>query len=153
MAGRRLPWAALGVSFLLLGLQHAVVWAFMVYIERTNATSGPKTEYLLLYKLLGAPALWLFFLTILLDVAAGFLLLVSPARAHWVVIPAAVLNLPLIRLGPIVGLSALMLIFYSGKYRACQGGPVHENCEPGGQAQADMEPQRRGCYLRNIRGS
>lgn len=35
-----------GVSFLLLGLLHAVAWTFMVYIERTNAIHVPKTDYL-----------------------------------------------------------------------------------------------------------
>ncbi len=112
VANRRWPFITLGVGFLPLGFLHLLAWLFMVFAYHANSIAEVAKVYLPIYGLVGTAATWIFLTTIILDWAAGILLLTSRTRGRALVLLTAILNVPIIPLGSIVGATAaLMLLF------------------------------------------
>ena len=110
VANRRWPFVVLGVSFIMLGFLHLIAWLVMIFIYHANAIPGIDRAYLPAYGLLGTTGVRLFLITILLDLVAGILLLTSRGRGRGLVFLCAILNLPLIPLGSLVGAAAVLLL-------------------------------------------
>lgn len=113
IANRRWPFITIGVGFVILAFLHLVAWVFIVFIYHANAIPKTAREYLPLYGLLGTSGVWLFLITIILDLISGVLFSTSQRRGRPMVFLTAVVNLPIIPLGPIVGAAALFVLFAS----------------------------------------
>ena len=122
IANRKWPFVALGISFLLLAFVHATAWLVVVFIYHANAISDVAAAYVPIYGLMGTAGVWVFLLTIALDVIAGLLLLVSRARGRTLVFVTAAVNLPIIPLGSFVGAAALLMLSTIWRGRAGSGG-------------------------------
>jgi hypothetical protein len=108
---RKWPSVVLAIAYVLTGLLHLIpaVMDFFVYGAKGSLSSQP--ELLPIYGRLGTFGFAIFFATIPLDFVAAVYLLRSRNRGRAVVAIAALLNLPLIPLGTLVGACTLGLLF------------------------------------------
>jgi hypothetical protein len=108
----RWPFFALGIAFLVTGALHLVAWFFIVFAYHANAIPDVARYCLPVYGLLGGSGVWIFLLIILIDFAAGSMLMASRSRGRVWTLVAAVLNLPIIPLGTVVGAVAILIMVF-----------------------------------------
>lgn len=113
----RWPFFALGIAFLVTGALHLVAWFFIVFAYHANAIPDVARYCLPVYGLLGGSGVWIFLLIILIDFAAGSMLMASRSRGRVWTLVAAVLNLPIIPLGTVVGAVAILIMVFRRQQR------------------------------------
>jgi hypothetical protein len=97
---------------------HFVAWLFVVFIYHANSITEVRRHYLPVYALLGASGVWLFLITIVVDIIAAIMLVVFGRRSGTWPLVAAVINLPIIPLGTILGFVTIVILALAPNKRA-----------------------------------
>ena len=108
---RKWPSVVLAIAYVLTGLLHLIPAAMDFFVYGAKSSLKYQPELLPIYGSLGTFGFGIFFATIPLDFVAAVYLLRSRNRGRAVVAIAALLNLPLIPLGTLVGACTLGLLF------------------------------------------
>jgi hypothetical protein len=108
---------SLGFGFLVVGLLHLIAWLYIVFIYHANAIAQVRKYYLPVYGLLGGPGVWIFLLIILLNFVAAVMLIAFQRHSRTCALVAAVFNLPIIPLGTMLGLTAIVVLYVARQDR------------------------------------
>src|SRR6185503_3173738 len=107
------PSVILAVAYVLTGLLHLLAAAVMFFVFGAKTGLGSQPELLPVYGRLGWFGFGLFFASIPLDFVAAIYLLRSRSSGRSLLATAAILNLPLIPMGTLIGVctvAALLLV-------------------------------------------
>ena len=111
------PFIVLAVGYILMSLIHLGAALMLLFVYGGKGSLSSEPALLPLYSRLGTLGYAVFFATIPLDLIAAMYLLRSRFRGWIVTFTAAVLNLPLIPLGTLVGMCTLgLLLFVKREY-------------------------------------
>jgi hypothetical protein len=114
----RWPFIAVGIGFLVAGALHFIAWLFIVFVYHANSIPDVRRSYLPVYALLGAFGVWMFLLAILVGIAAGVMLMTSRDCGRGWALAAAILNLPVLPLGTVLGAAASSVLVFTRQTRA-----------------------------------
>jgi hypothetical protein len=116
------PFIVLAVGYILLSLIHLGAALMLLFVYGGKGSLSSQPDLLPLYSQLGTLGYAVFFATIPLDLIAALYLLRSRFRGRTVTFAAAVLNLPLIPLGTLVGVCTLgLLLFVNREFPPASG--------------------------------
>jgi hypothetical protein len=103
------PFLALAVGYVVMSLIHLLAALLLIFVFGAKNGVGFQPDLLPIYGWLGTLGYIIFFATIPLDWIAAVCLLRSRSRDRTVTLATAILNLPLIPLGTLIGACTLVL--------------------------------------------